>query len=183
MSIRWKCPNIRQARSPKNKKLCISCKKDYLPNSSFQKVCVECRDKWYYSKIKTWQQNNIKKVKEYRSKAQIKAYKKDPKKYINASINYFNKRKNIDPLFYQQKLSRQRAWWKYSRPFPNAKCTNCTKSKQEIRIELHHINKNPLNNEPNNIILLCVDCHKNIHIGKHTNYKQIISFSERVKNM
>ena len=170
MEYRWNCPNRRHIKSPQTTRECMSCKKNYLPNSGTQKVCVNCRDSWYLNKIKTWQFENKQKVLASKRKSARKAYQKNPKRAVNYAISYYNKRKAVDPLYYQSKLARQRAWWKYLRKNSNAICKNCSKAKQEIRIETHHIDKNPFNNIPENIMLLCVTCHKNIHLGIHTPY-------------
>lgn len=47
-------------------------------------------------------------------------------------------------------------------------CQMCKmiESKSDLRFIVHHIDKNPQNNEISNLILLCHPCHMSIH-GKH----------------
>lgn len=42
----------------------------------------------------------------------------------------------------------------------------CKKCKEIGGIHIHHIDRNSKNNRPNNLIPLCVKCHKEIHAGE-----------------
>lgn len=43
------------------------------------------------------------------------------------------------------------------------KCEICGRSGECVRIEVHHIDKNWQNNNPDNLQVLCAQCHKKIH--------------------
>lgn len=57
-----------------------------------------------------------------------------------------------------------RARAKKSHPIMPDHCQKCGCHKSETkRMERHHIDENPLNNEGSNILWLCAKCHKSMH--------------------
>lgn len=44
-------------------------------------------------------------------------------------------------------------------------CDNCGYDKASYNIELHHIDENPCNNVMENLAVLCVMCHRDLHYG------------------
>ncbi len=44
-------------------------------------------------------------------------------------------------------------------------CENCGYNKASYNIEIHHIDENPCNNELENLAVLCVMCHRDLHYG------------------
>lgn len=45
-------------------------------------------------------------------------------------------------------------------------CDNCGYNKSSYNIEIHHIDENPNNNTIENLAVLCVMCHRDVHYGK-----------------
>jgi len=43
------------------------------------------------------------------------------------------------------------------------KCMRCG---SRSNLNLHHFDYNPLNNDPNNLKCLCLDCHMHYHLGR-----------------
>jgi len=60
----------------------------------------------------------------------------------------------------------------------NGKCAKCHRSIKEMRVRpiLHHVNLNPKDNRPENLIVICPNCHDKIHqkekkvVRRTTNY-------------
>lgn len=68
--------------------------------------------------------------------------------------DYLNNKKNIKSSTLKERL--------ISENLKKYKCENCKKSKwmkKNIPLELHHIDRNPLNNKIENLKLLCPNCH------------------------
>lgn len=56
----------------------------------------------------------------------------------------------------------------------NGKCRICHKEKS--RVEVHHMDGNKYNNEPENLITLCSLCHRRVHEVKHIDDPVILAF-------
>lgn len=52
---------------------------------------------------------------------------------------------------------------KQSRKLVKPICEKCGRSRRETRLYVHHIDENPLNNDPSNLITLCGSCHQLTH--------------------
>jgi endogenous inhibitor of DNA gyrase (YacG/DUF329 family) len=63
-----------------------------------------------------------------------------------------------------------------------AKCQSCGYDKRKYCIDLHHIDNNPNNNTVENIAILCVMCHRELHKGdlEHAAEKGLISKNDIV---
>jgi len=46
------------------------------------------------------------------------------------------------------------------------KIDRCTTCLAESPTDIHHLDRNPGNNKPNNLIALCKECHQKMHKGK-----------------
>lgn len=157
-------------------KPCLHCKNKYTPNSSRQKYCENCKDKVIKIYKKKWREknrekdnetkrnwywNNLEKARsikrkwnwsdggvEYRKKyaqenkdiiyERLKKYKKANKSRIKA--NHIIKKNNIERV-----------------------CEECGSKK---RVQIHHKDKNPMNNDLSNLSLLCLEHHKLKHHHK-----------------
>ena len=56
-------------------------------------------------------------------------------------------------------------------------CAICGEKDYSLK-EVHHIDENKKNSDPNNLIVLCIDCHKLVHNGKQSLPEQ----SNKIKN-
>jgi len=56
-------------------------------------------------------------------------------------------------------------------------CDNCGYDKAGYNLEIHHIDKNPENNELENLAVLCCMCHRDLHYGK-LRFKDNIYYEE-----
>lgn len=54
---------------------------------------------------------------------------------------------------------------KYIFEFKAKKCEICGYDEYDFCLDLHHRDKNPTNNNPENISILCVICHRKLHKG------------------
>lgn len=60
-----------------------------------------------------------------------------------------------------------------------SKCTMCG-LEEECCLEVHHIDKNRKNNESDNLIILCANCHSRIHRGDYRITKELLNNRELV---
>jgi len=104
-------------------------------------------------------------------------FKRIPKEQCKLHLEYnrFDVQKIINPNIqgkqYQQGLQYGFENVKaYIRDRDNYTCQICKKKIANIRNEVHHIipKSKGGSNRPNNLILLCSDCHKKVHTGKVT---------------
>jgi len=51
----------------------------------------------------------------------------------------------------------------------NYRCQVCGRKKGSVNVLIHHINGNNQNNDPENLVTLCVGCHLRLH-GKSRTY-------------
>jgi 5-methylcytosine-specific restriction endonuclease McrA len=54
------------------------------------------------------------------------------------------------------------------RPTTNVKCLQCNKcgyNEHKQLLEVHHIDNDSSNNDPSNLEILCVMCHRKYHYG------------------
>jgi 5-methylcytosine-specific restriction endonuclease McrA len=67
-------------------------------------------------------------------------------------------------------LSKSLIYRKAARSIPlGSACQHCGRS--EVSLDKHHIDENPLNNDPENVMTLCDSCHTKLHwrLGKKRN--------------
>lgn len=59
-------------------------------------------------------------------------------------------------------------------------CCVCRKQRQDVQI--HHIDENPSNNDENNLVVLCLQCHNDTQkrggFGRHLNAAQVLEFKK-----
>lgn len=159
-----------------NNKKCLMCKEDYTPNSSVQKYCEECSikrkieykkqwakdnrekltknsKKWYWENLElaraskrkwNWSESGVK----YRKK-----YSKDHKEVIYERLKKYKDRTN----------ARSRANYKIKKLGWERICKECGSID---KVQIHHIDENPFNNEIENLTLLCLKHHKLKHHHK-----------------
>ncbi len=119
----------------------------------------EYRKKWYLEnkeKVKEYRKKNLHKFREY-----YKAYNKE----------YRNNLRAINPVLVKEK--RRKTFYKkyYNLTIEEVNslqsngCSICGYNKLIEVIALHHKDKNPKNNNPNNLIPLCYSCHYAVHRG------------------
>lgn len=155
-------------------KSCIRCRVIYSPRSSSQKVCKECREARSREVKKEWgiknKQHLAKKNKEWYWKNLGKA--RQIKRRWNLSEsgkiyrkNYYNEHKDQVYKSLEKHKDRSYARIKSARILKRTGiewvCSNCgDASKKPV---VHHIDENPFNMSLENLILLCRDCHADIH--------------------
>lgn len=82
-------------------------------------------------------------------------YKKSLKKYAKKynSKNKISKKVNA--------YTRLKAYRIFSLKLLDNKCQKC--NKKSDRLQLHHFDGDWKNNDPNNLVMLCLKCHRTIH--------------------
>lgn len=61
------------------------------------------------------------------------------------------------------------------------KCEICDCNEEEVLI-IHHIDKDRYNNEPNNLMVVCSNCHLKIHHRKFKSKNHIIDLKSEIFN-
>ncbi len=67
---------------------------------------------------------------------------------------------------YREESEKERSakWVKRYRALERKECIVC-KEKEKKKLEIHHIDRDPTNNDKDNLCLLCMRCHKALHKG------------------
>jgi hypothetical protein len=116
-----------------NPRICIFCGIEYKPTSTVQKICGSRECK---QKLKR--------------RSALTYYYKNSETIYEKSKPYCKK-----------KYSRQKALRLVKKLNWEMKCSVCGDNKNKI--DVHHIDKNPFNNEISNLTLLCRFCHAKLH--------------------
>lgn len=142
-------------------KNCLSCKNEFTPSCGVQKYCISCKDKHYLDYHKDWYWRNLencrKSKRKWNNSSGVEYRKKwyaENKEIVNARLtaNYLER---TTSRIRANKLVKKLGWERI--------CSEC----QSIeKINIHHIDQNPLNNDVTNLILLCRVCHTNLHVRK-----------------
>lgn len=154
-------------------KICVRCGKDYTPNSSVQKVCLDCRilakKEWkkQYNKInkdkvnaynKLWYKNNLERARNTKRRWNWTEngiqYRKDwelkNREYVNERAKKYrtenNGRRAANHIVTKLGLKRI--------------CEYCN---TETRVHIHHKDGNPNNNIVSNLQMLCLFHHAEMH--------------------
>ena len=172
-----KCINcLNEFEGYKISKYCKSCRpfilkeynKNYYKNiNPIKKKEYSKRNLIYYKlwfsknkdKVKLWKEKNKEKLKEYHKKY-IKEYKR--KQYELNPLKMKEKRRiRFYKDYYNLTLEQVNEIKKNG-------CANCGYTKFLQMVSLHHKDKNPKNNNINNLIPLCFSCHLAVHKGYYT---------------
>jgi len=110
----------------------------------------------------------FKRIPKEQCKLHIEYNKFDSQKMINPNIRNWQYSKGLQYGFENIKS--------YIRSRDNYTCQICNKNVGNIRNEVHHIipKSKGGSNRPDNLILLCPDCHKKVHTGKATCSSKLI---------
>jgi hypothetical protein len=60
---------------------------------------------------------------------------------------------------------KSRTLRKYISEFKEMKCEICGYKEYDFCLDMHHVDHNPKNNDPDNIGILCCICHRKVHKG------------------
>lgn len=137
-------------------RLCIDCNIELKSHSREAKRCVSCdrkhRQKYYYC---------FDCGKEVSNK-NIKRYRKCFGKTMSGSKNYFYKDGSSMREYNGEFTEKLKEQIKIRDKF---QCQACGVNLKESHIlsHVHHIDENKHNNHPKNLILLCHNCHSEIH--------------------
>jgi hypothetical protein len=85
-------------------------------------------------------------------------YRKAMRKYIRK----YNKKNNLSTKVHA--YTRLYAYRSFALKIVNYKCQHCGIKAEKL--QLHHIDGNFKNNEPNNLIMLCLKCHRSKKVLK-----------------
>ena len=101
----------------------------------------------------------IKKFKLHKTKSEwMQWHTVNPKTIEKIKLIKFKNRGNLPKLkTLSNSRNRINRWFKYLK----VECSNCRETKS--RLEIHHIDKNPFNNEELNLRVLCKSCHSREH--------------------
>ena len=107
---------------------------------------------------------------EYTTSIGIKPKQKDKIDEIRGKKSKAGKLDEVIDYYFENKKTdinntlRKKYYKKYSK-FKLKNCKVCGKSKEESgeHLEIHHIDKNLSNNEKENLMTLCKECHINLH--------------------
>jgi 5-methylcytosine-specific restriction endonuclease McrA len=86
-------------------------------------------------------------------------------KSLSGIASLFNvSRQRVHQIVSGYKTSNMDYYKKMMYPDQNGKCIVCNvEFSDEVKSEIHHIDKNPANNKFSNLVLLCQKCHKETH--------------------
>lgn len=60
--------------------------------------------------------------------------------------------------------NKHRTWYWLEHRFDQFECPDCGRPPEKVHyIEVHHIDENPLNGDPDNLVALCKRCHRGRH--------------------
>ncbi len=65
----------------------------------------------------------------------------------------------------------------YRNYYPNQDCCELCGNKQRSHMQIHHIDGDTSNNNPLNLMKLCINCHDDIHHNKTLQESTIISMT------
>lgn len=157
-------------------KHCLVCNNEYTPNSSVQKFCLDCRELHRKRYKKEWAQKNRNKLNKNSKKwywSNIEKARASKRKWNwsekgRSARKKWNE-KNIDKIYKNLKKYKNetRSRIKANNIIKNlglvrecAICGSCEK------VQIHHQDKNPHNNDIRNLTLLCLRHHKLMHRHK-----------------
>lgn len=155
-------------------KLCLFCNTLYKPASSVQKYCDKCRVKANRTKKIVWEKKNREKLntkskvwywknlanarqskRRWNNSESGKVYRK--KYYLdNKEAVYKSLEKHKEAAYARIKSAR-----KLRRTGIKWICSNCHDSLKKPNV--HHVDLNPFNDDLKNLMLLCRDCHSDLH--------------------
>lgn len=139
-------------------KCCLSCKNEFTPTSGVQKYCITCKDKHYLDYHKDWYWRNLENCRKSKRKWNNSSGVKYRKKW------YAENKEIVNTRLTANYLERTRSRIKANRIVSNLgwkrECNSCESLE---KINIHHIDQNPFNNDITNLILLCRVCHTDLH--------------------
>ncbi len=149
-------------------KICKCCSKEYyvpryrVNKSSF--CSVKCLNSDQYVKI-------IKKCERCKKEFFV-SNSRIKRKYCSNDCSHFAKNDIVQNRKNQKlsaRISRGKFTGKSLRKFvfskKEKKCEICSYSEYDFCLDIHHEDKNPLNNDINNLRVLCAMCHRSVHKG------------------
>lgn len=155
-------------------KVCNKCGNEYQPKSSVQKYCNECRviasrevkKLWQIknkdklnTRSKVWYWNNLSKARKskrrWNNSESGKKYRREyyliHKETIHGNLKKYKDASNAR-IRSARNLRKTGIHWV---------CSNCHDANKKAIV--HHIDENPFNEELDNLMLLCRDCHSDMH--------------------
>jgi hypothetical protein len=143
------------------------CKEFYVPKHRIEtaKYCsVECNNHLKYTK-------QVKECKACKKEYTVSESRKDKKFCSRECVNkeamdVKERRKRNNSLFILKRgTDSTRSLKKHISRVRELFCDNCGYDKASYNIEIHHIDENPTNNVIENLAVLCVMCHRDLHYG------------------
>lgn len=155
-------------------KTCLLCGKTYTPASAPQKVCADCKKEYKRLYKRKFRELNKDREVEVRKKwywenlAQVRQYKRNwnNTKGVEYRKKYYaDKKEEVS-----KRLKENYGWQAKGRSEANHLLKKlkwakiCSKCKSIEKINIHHKDHNPLNNDLANLLLLCRVCHIELHV-------------------
>lgn len=165
---------------------CTMCLKTYSPSSSVQKVCHECRQSYRTKRKRQWANDNKERDKENRKKwyyDNLETLRNNKRRW-----NWSEKGQEYRRIWYAKNRDKVNERLKTRIDETNARIKAnrivaklgweriCSECESPERVQIHHVDGNPFNNDALNLKMICLRCHTLTHHRKRLERDQSATY-------